>query len=216
MKIAVLGPGVVGRTIASKLVALGHEVKMGSRTPDNDAAAAWVESAGGGASHGTFHDAAAHGELVFNCTSGDGSLDALRSAGEDNLSGKVLVDVSNALDFSRGAPPSLFVTTKESLGEQIQGAFPDARVVKTLHTVNASVMVEPALIPGDHDVFVCGDDPGAKEQVRALLEAFGWSPDRILDLGDISSARGTEMYVVLWVRLWGALGTPHFNVHLVR
>jgi predicted dinucleotide-binding enzyme len=216
MRIAVLGTGVVGRSIATKLVSLGHEVKMGSRTADNEAAAGWVASAGSGSSQGTFADAAAFGELVFNCTSGSASLNALRAAGAENLAGKVLVDVSNALDLSAGPPPSLFVTTKESLGEQIQAAFPEARVVKTLHTVNADVMVDPSLVPGEHDMFVSGNDVGAKEDVTALLESFGWHRERILDLGDISGARGTEMYVMLWLRLWQAVSTFHFNVHVVR
>jgi 8-hydroxy-5-deazaflavin:NADPH oxidoreductase len=215
MRIAMLGTGVVGRTIGAKLVSLGHEVRMGSRTPDNEAAAGWVASTGAGASQGTLADAAVFGELLFNCTAGSASIEALQAAGAENLAGKVLVDVSNALDFSQGAPPSLFVTTKESLGEQIQAAFPEARVVKTLHTVNANVMVEPSLVPGEHDMFVCGNDALAKAAVIALLESFGWHRERILDLGDITGARGTEMYVVLWLRLWGAVDTPHFNVHVV-
>ena len=215
MNIGVLGTGMVGRSIASRLVSLGHEVKMGSRTPDNEAASEWVATAGAGASQGTFTDAAAFGELLFNCTFGSASVDALRAGGEENLAGKVLVDVSNALDFSQGTPPSLFVTTKESLGEQIQAAFPEARVVKTLHTVNADVMVHPSLVPGDHNMFVCGNDAAAKEEVTALLESFGWPRKHILDLGDITSARGTEMYVVLWLRLWGAVGKAHFNIHVV-
>jgi 8-hydroxy-5-deazaflavin:NADPH oxidoreductase len=215
VNIGVLGTGVVGRSIGTKLVSLGHEVRMGSRTPDNATAAAWVAGTGAGASQGTFADAAAFGEVVFNCTSGDASLEALRAAGEENLEGKALVDVSNALDFSQGTPPSLFVTTKESLGEQIQAAFPAARVVKTLHTVNADVMVDPSLVPGEHDMFVCGNDASAKEEVAALLESFGWHRERILDLGDITGARGTEMYVILWLRLWGAVGSLHFNVHVV-
>lgn len=215
MKIGVLGTGTVGRSIASRLVSLGHEVRMGSRTPDNESAAEWIANAGAGASQGTFANAAAFGELLFNCTNGAASLDALGAAGAENLAGKVLVDVSNALDFSQGPPPSLFVTTKESLGEQIQSAFPEARVVKALHTVNADVMVDPSVVPGEHDMFVCGNDAAAKEEVKALLASFGWHRERILDLGDITSARGTEMYVVLWLRLWGAVGTPHFNIHVV-
>lgn len=214
MKIGMLGTGVVGRSIGTKLVSLGHEVKMGSRTPDNEAAAGWVSSAGSGASQGTFADAAAFGELVFNCTSGSASLDALRAAGAENLAGKVLVDVSNALDFTEG--PALFVTTKESLGERIQAAFPEARVVKTLHTVNAAVMVDPSIVPGEHDVFVSGNDAAAKEDVTALLESFGWDRKRVLDLGDLTRARGTEMYVMLWVRLRQTFGSNHFNVQVVR
>ena len=216
MRIGVLGTGMVGRAIATKLADLGHEVKMGSRTAANESAAEWVASAGAGASQGTFADAAAHGELVFNCTAGEASLAALESAGAENLAGKVLVDVSNALDHSRGMPPGLFTSSFDSLGEQIQRAFPDTRVVKALNTVNCEVMVEPSKVPGEHDVFLCGDDEAAKARVVELLQSFGWPPESVVDLGDLSSARGMEAYLLLWIRLWGALGTGHFNVRVVR
>ena len=216
MRIGVLGTGSVGKTIGSKLVALGHEVTMGSRRPDNEQATAWVASTGAGAKHGTFADAGAFGELVFNCTSGIGSLEALAAAGEENLNGKTLVDVSNPLDFSQGMPPTLSVCNDDSLGEQIQRSFPEAKVVKALHTVNASVMVDPASVPGEHDIFVSGNDEEAKTQVGELLQSFGWPPERILDLGDISAARATEMYLPLWLRLMGATGGPNFNIRVVR
>jgi len=216
MRIGVLGTGMVGRAIATKLADLGHEVKMGSRTAANESAAEWVASAGAGASQGTFADAAADGELVFNCTAGEASLAALESAGAENLAGKVLVDVSNALDHSRGMPPGLFTSSFDSLGEQIQRAFPDTRVVKALNTVNCEVMVEPSKVPGEHDVFLCGDDEAAKARVAELLQSFGWPPESVVDLGDLSSARGMEAYLLLWIRLWGALGTGHFNVKVVR
>ena len=216
MRIGVLGTGMVGRAIATKLADLGHEVKMGSRTAANESAAEWVASAGAGASQGTFADAAAHGELVFNCTAGEASLAALESAGAENLAGKVLVDVSNALDHSRGMPPGLFTSSFDSLGEQIQRAFPDTRVVKALNTVNCEVMVEPSKVPGEHDVFLCGDDEAAKARVVELLQSFGWPAESVVDLGDLSSARGMEAYLLLWIRLWGALGTGHFNVKVVR
>jgi hypothetical protein len=207
---------MVGRAIAGKLVALGHDVMMGSRTADNENAAEWVSTAGAGASQGTFADSAAFGELIFNCTSGGASVEALRSAGAENLAGKVIVDVANTLDFSQGAPPSLLVTTKESLGEQIQETFPEARVVKTLNTVNCDIMVDPARVPGEHDVFVSGNDDAAKTTVRELLESFGWRPDGVVDLGDISTARGPELYVVLWLRLYLAFGDSQFNIKVVR
>lgn len=216
MRIGVLGTGIVGGTIASKLVGVGHEVKMGSRTPDNASAAEWVAATGDGASQGTFADAAAFGELVFNCTAGEASLDALGAAGTENLAGKVLVDVANALDFSQGRPPSLFVSSKESLGERIQGAFPEARVVKTLNTMNNEVMVDPAKVPGEHDVFLSGNDDEAKAAVREILESFGWPTSSIVDLGDISTARGPEHYLPLWLRLWGVVGHGRFNIKLVR
>jgi predicted dinucleotide-binding enzyme len=215
MKFGVLGSGMVGSTIASKLVSLGHEVKMGSRDAANPKAKAWVDKVGRGASQGTFADAATFGEVVFNCTNGQGSLDALKSAGAEALRGKVLVDVANPLDFSKGMPPTLFVSNDDSLAETIQRAFPDAKVVKALNTVNANVMVEPGRVRGDHDVFVCGNDAGAKAQVVQLLKnGFGWK--NVNDLGDITAARATESYLHLWLRLYGALQTADFNVHIVR
>jgi predicted dinucleotide-binding enzyme len=210
-----LGTGVVGRTIATKLVELGHEVTMGSRTQDNERATEWVSTTGGNAAQGTFADAAAFAEIVFNCTAGSGSLDALRSIAPQDLAGKVVIDVSNALDFSRGTPPSLFVPSTDSLGEQIQRELPGARVVKTLNTVNALVMVDPGRVGTDHDVFVCGNDPQAKAQVSELLQAFGWPSEHVVDLGDISASRGVEAYLLLWLRLYGARGTSEFNIRVV-
>jgi predicted dinucleotide-binding enzyme len=215
MKIAVLGTGMVGETIASKLVALGHEVKMGSRSANNEKAAAWVKKAGAKASQGTFADAAAFGEILFNCTLGSGSLEALEAAGKQNLTGKILVDLSNPLDFSKGMPPSLFTPSNDSLGERIQRAFPELKVVKTLNTINANVMVEPSRIPGEHAVFVSGNDADAKARVKQILtEGFGWK--QVIDLGDITTSRGTESYLMLWIRLWGALGTPDFNISIAK
>jgi predicted dinucleotide-binding enzyme len=164
---------------------------------------------------GTFAEAAAHGETVVNATAGAVSLEALEQAGGDNLSGKVLMDISNPLDFSRGMPPTLLVSNTDSLGEQIQRRFPEAKVVKTLHTMNAQLMVDPAQLGGgDHTVFVGGDDAEAKATVKDLLRSFGWSD--IIDLGDITTARGTEMMLPVWVRLFGALQKPLFNFKLVR
>ncbi len=216
MKIAVLGTGMVGTTIGSKLAALGHEVRMGARQATNEKAQAWAQSAGPKASVGTFADAAAFGELVFNCTSGGGSLAALDAAGAANLRGKILIDVSNPLDFSKGMPPSLFVSNTDSLGEQIQRAFPETKVVKTLNTLNCELMVNPSrLAGGDHDVFVSGNDEEAKGRVAEILrDWFGWK--RVIDLGDITTARGTESWLPMWVRLWGALGTAEFNLKIVR
>jgi 8-hydroxy-5-deazaflavin:NADPH oxidoreductase len=214
MKIGVLGTGSVGRRIATKLVELEHEVTMGSRSADGEALRKWVEGTGPGAACGTFADAAAAGELLFNCTAGETSLEALATAGAGNLSGKVLVDVSNPLDFSGGMPPTLTVCNDDSLGERIQAAFPDARVVKSLNTINNQVMTDPGRLPGAHNVFVCGEDEEAKEAVTELLVEFGWPPESIVDLGGIAAARGTEMYLPLWLRLMGALGTADFNIQL--
>jgi 8-hydroxy-5-deazaflavin:NADPH oxidoreductase len=207
---------MVGRSLGTKLAELGHEVRMGSREAGNEAAVEWAQAAGEGASEGTFADAAEFGEIVINATAGGASLEALGAAGAERLSGKVLVDVANPLDFSGGMPPKLSVSNDDSLGEQIQGAFSDARVVKTLNTVNASVMVEPGALEEATNVFVCGNDPAAKAQVIELLETFGWLSGDIVDLGDISAARGTEMYLPLWLRMMGAVGSPEFNIRIVR
>lgn len=216
MRVAVLGTGTVGRAIATELVELGHAVTMGSRSAGNEALAEWVQGAGENARGGSFAEAAAAAELVFNCTSGEHSLAALDDAGEENLAGKTLVDVANPLDFSGGLPPTLSVCNDTSLAEQIQAAFPETHVVKALNTVNAGVMVDPGRVRGDHVVFVCGDDAAAKAQVSALLEAFGWPPDSIVDLGEIAAARGTEMYLPLWLRLYRRLDTPDFNIAIAR
>jgi len=206
---------MVGSAIAGKLVSRGHEVKMGSRSASNEKATAWVSSAGKGASQGTFADAAAFGEIVFNCTAGAGSLDALQAAGAQNLRGKILVDVANPLDFSHGMPPSLFVGNTDSLAERIQAAFPEAKVVKALNTVNASVMVDPGRVPGETDIFVSGNDVGAKGEVtRILKDDFGWKS--VIDLGDVTAARGTESYLHLWLRLWGAVKNADFNIKVVH
>jgi 8-hydroxy-5-deazaflavin:NADPH oxidoreductase len=195
MNIGVLGTGVVGRTISGKLEELGHDVKVGSRTEGDGAV--------------VFADAAAHGEIVFNCTNGAASLDALGAAGD--LAGKIVIDVANPLDFSGGGP-ALFTDTTDSLGERIQAAFPDARVIKTLNTINCNLMVDAASVPGDHVVFVCGNDDDAKARTRELLGEFGWPAERLIDLGDITGARATEHYLLLWIRLMGVTGGPNFNI----
>jgi 8-hydroxy-5-deazaflavin:NADPH oxidoreductase len=215
VKVGVLGTGVVGQTIGSKLTELGHDVMMGSRRAGNENAVAWVAEAGGKASEGDFSDAAAHGELLFNCTAGEHSLEALAAAGAENIAGKTLIDVSNALDFSNGPPPVCGVSATDSVAQSIQRTYPEARVVKTLNTVNADVMVNPAEVPGEHVMPVCGHDE-AKPGVIELLGEFGWPEDRVIDLGDISRAPGMEMYVNLWVAFWGALGSSRFNIALCR
>jgi|SRR5688572_8055293 len=173
-KIAVFGTGIVGDTIGSKLVELGHSVMMGSRTSDNEKAAAFVLKHVGKASAGTYSDAAAFGEIIINCTSGTGSIEALKSAGEKNLNGKILIDLANPLDFSKGMPPSLSVVNTNSLAEEIQKTFPEVKVVKTLNTMWCGLMINPGMINGgDHNVFVNGNDAGAKEKVKEVLMSFG-------------------------------------------
>jgi predicted dinucleotide-binding enzyme len=225
MRVGVLGTGTVGRAISAKLRELGHDVVIGTRDPvelmeraepdarGNDPFAVWQQK------HpdigiATFHDAAEHGELLVNATAGAGSLDALRAAGEDTLGDKILIDIANPLDFSQGMPPSLFVSNTDSLAEQIQREFPAARVVKTLNTVTAAVMVDPGSIAnGHHTVFVSGDEKEAKREVIGLLEAFGWKD--VLDLGPLSTARAAEMYLPLWIAVMMERG-PLFNVAVVQ
>jgi len=216
MRIGVLGTGVVGTTLGTAFVGVGHEVRLGSRTADNTAAGAWAGSLGAAASRGTFTDAAGFGEVVVNATAGAATLAALAAAGADALAGKVLVDVSNPLDFGAGFPPTLFVKDTDSLGEQVQRAFPAARVVKALNTVTAAVMVDPGSLSGPSDLFLAGDEAAAKEVTRGLLVELGWGDEHIHDLGGIEAARGTEMYLALWLRVMQAAGTASFNVHVVR
>ena len=135
MNIGILGTGIVGNTIGTKLVQLGNKVMMGSRTADNNKAGLWVTAAGKGALQGTFADAAKFGDILFNCTQGKVSIEALTLAGKENLKGKILIDLSNPLDFSKGMPPSLTVCNTDSLGEQLQREFPETKVIKTLNTV---------------------------------------------------------------------------------
>ncbi len=218
MKIAVLGTGNVGNTIGSRLIELGHEVMMGSRTRENEKAHAFVTKNGEKAAAGTFEDAAAFGEMIFNCTVGAASVEVLKSAMEKNLEGKIIVDIANPLDFSKGMPPSLIpgLSNTHSLGEEIQNTFPNSHVVKTLNTMYCGIMVNPAMIKGgDHTNFICGNDAAAKQKVIQLLQEFGWKKENILDLGDISSARGTESVLPVWLRIWTATQNGAFNFKVV-
>ncbi|MDI2129106.1 NADPH-dependent F420 reductase [Yinghuangia seranimata] len=212
MNIAVLGTGEVGRRLATKLVAVGHHVTLGSRTADNEAATTWAADHGPDAAHGTFADAAAGADLVVNATPGLVSFAALTAAGAENLRGKTVVDVSNPLDFSTGFPPRVVQPDGASLAEELQRGFPEARVVKTLNTMNNAVMVDPGRIKGHHTVFLSGDDASAKADVAALLESFGWAPAQITDLGDLTTARGVEQLMPLWLSLYGVLGPVDFNL----
>ena len=221
MNIAVLGTGVVGKTIATALVELGHSVRMGSRTANNPKAAEWAAGAGSNGSHGTFADAAAFGNVALLCLLGTGALEALELAEEENLNDKIIIDITNPLDFSkadfaRGIGPTLYVSGgSDSLGEQVQRRVPGAHVVKALNTVTARVMVNPGMLSGQHDLLICGNNAEAKSQVKEWLrEWFGWQS--IVDLGDITGARATEGYLLLWLKLFGAIGTPNFNLRVVR
>jgi 8-hydroxy-5-deazaflavin:NADPH oxidoreductase len=227
MNIAIFGTGVVGQTMAKALTAKGHNVSIGTRDP---AASKTREDKGHyGDSFASFHqkhpaipvltyaDAADFGDVIVNCTSGMGTLSALDLAGEAKLADKLLLDIANPLDFSKGMPPTLFVCNDDSLGEQIQRKFPKLKVVKTLNTMNCEVMVDPARIKADHTVFVSGNDDAAKARTKTFLsEWFGWKTANIIDLGDITTARGTEQLLPIWIRLWGALKTGDFNFQIAR
>jgi predicted dinucleotide-binding enzyme len=214
MKIGVLGTGAVGQTIGSKLVELGHDVLMGAREVANPKAIAWAKEEGHHALYGTFMNAAAFGEIIFNCTRGTASLDALRQAGAENLKGKILIDLSNPLDYST-ENYTLTICNTDSLGEQIQRTFPETRVVKTLNTVNCNLMINPGILPDKTDVFVSGNDIEAKVTVTTILrDWFGWKS--VIDLGDITTARGVEMFSILWRSLQRALPSQRFNIKVVN
>lgn len=216
MRIAVLGTGVVGQTLGSRLVETGHEVRMGSRSAGNENAVAWAAAAGDAASEGSFRDAASFGEVVVNATGGLVSVEALSAAGADHLAGKVLVDVANPLDFSHGFPPSVVQPDGRSLAESIQAAFPEALVVKALNTMTADVMVHPRSLSGSHAVLLAGNDSQAKSVVTGLLQGFGWTADEVLDVGELHASRGLELYLPLWLNLMASLGSPAFNIAVVR
>lgn len=217
MDIAVLGTGSVGRAVSARLAELGHPVLLGTRDPDATAAregqAAWAATAPG-VRLTTFADAAASADLVVNASGGSVTFDVLRAAGLADREGVVLLDISNPLDFSAGFPPTLTVKDTDSLAEQVQREFPRLRVVKALNTLTAELMVHPGTLPEPTTVFVCGDDADAKATVTGLLESFGHTD--VLDLGDLSSARGAEMFLPLWLRIMGSLGTASFNIRVVR
>jgi predicted dinucleotide-binding enzyme len=215
MKIGILGTGMVGNTIGSKLVTQGYEVMMGSRSATNEKAAEFVKNAGKGASQGTFAEAASYGEIIFNCTKGEVSVDALKLAKEEHLADKILIDLANPLHFEKGAMPTLSVCNTDSLGETLQRNFPSVKVVKTLNTMNCNLMVNASLVSGDHDIFICGNDAAAKTKVETILRNdFGWK--HIIDLGDITHARATEMLLPIWIRLYGKFQSPNFNFHIAK
>jgi predicted dinucleotide-binding enzyme len=216
MNITVLGTGAVGRAVAGRLETLGHDVTMGTREPavtaDREEHVAWA-AGHPGVRLVAFAGSAADADLVVNALGGDVVLDNLALVGPD-LAGRVLVDLSNPLDHSQGFPPRLFVKDDDSLAERIQRAHPEARVVKTLNTMNNAVMVDPAQLGESTTVFVSGDDPDAKATVSALLRELGHTD--VIDLGGLETARGPEMFLALWVRTAVALGGSDFNIKVVR
>jgi predicted dinucleotide-binding enzyme len=230
MKIAILGTGTVGQTIAGRLAGLSYEVMMGTRDVAETSSRTAKDSYGGPSftewyadnkqvKLASFAEAAAFGEILINATSGANSINALKLAGADNLNGKVLIDIANPLDFTKGMPPILIpeLCNTNSLGEEIQRSFPNTKVVKTLNTMWCGLMVNPAMVGGgDHLVFICGNNTDAKARATELLHQFGWQAQNIIDLGDISAARGTEMMLPVWLKIMGTVGSGAFNYKLVR
>jgi 8-hydroxy-5-deazaflavin:NADPH oxidoreductase len=230
MKIGIIGTGVVGKTIASKLVELNHDVMMGTRnvsdkvtstekdTYGNPPFNEWLK-ANNKVKLGSFAEAAAFGDLVINATNGGNSVTALINAGAKNLAGKVLIDIANPLDFSNGMPPSLLpgLNNTNSLAEEIQRTFPETMVVKTLNTMWCGLMINPNLVGnGDHVNFISGNNTNAKTKVRKILNQFGWLDENIIDIGDITGARATESLLPIWLRVMGVTKNGAFNFKLVR
>ena len=215
MKYGVFGTGDVARTIANKLIKLGHEVMMGSRSEDNPAAVLWAEQNRERASHGTFADAAKFGERVFCCVQGIHALDALRMAREENLAGKILIDQSNPFLYKEGnisLDPQY--SGWNSLGEEVQKLLPHTKVVKTLNYLSYHLMTKPGMLPDAVTGFYCGNDSEAKQAVVALLQDFGWTDT--MDLGDISRSRYTEMLGAFWPAVYGSLGHMDWGFKLIR
>lgn len=227
MKISVLGTGMVGRAVAARLDELGHEVAMGTRDPEETINRTEPDAMGtppfvqwqpahSGVQLLSYADAGAYGEVIINATNGANSLEALEATGDQNLAGKVLLDIALSLDFSQGMPPKVLIANDDSLAEQIQRTYPQARVVKTLSTVFCEVMVNPSRVPGAHNIFVAGNDEAAKDTAKSILDEFGWPTDSVLDLGGIEAARAVELYMPLYFTLHGVLGTFDFNISVVR
>ncbi len=216
MKYAVLGTGMVGHTLASKLASLGHEVRMGAREGGNAKAVAWAAGQEGQTGHGAFAEVAAWADRVIFAVNG-AQIEAVAAAvGDAAVAGKTVIDATNPLDMSHGMPPVLVahLSNTHSAGEALQAALPSAKVVKTLNTMNHEIMVDPGRVPGAHDVFLSSDHDDAKTEVRGFLAEFGW-PDPI-DLGPLAAARGTEGMMPFWLRMWGANGSADFNYHIQR
>jgi predicted dinucleotide-binding enzyme len=223
----ILGTGMVGRVMAAKLSALGFQVKVGTRDVANTLGATERNQYGGppfaewrqqhkAVSVGTFREAAQFGAIIFNCTNGGASLEAITLAGPEHFRAKTVLDISNPLDFTKGSPPVLLpqFTNTNSLAEEIQTLLPDANVVKTLNMVNCEVMVDPAKTGGAPTMFVAGNNAGAKDETKSILRQFGWTD--IIDLGDITGARGMEMMLPVWLRTWQATQNGYFGLKIVR
>ena len=196
MRVGILGTGDVGKALGKGFIALGHDVKMGSRDAKNEKALAWARELGAKASVGTFADAASFGEIVVLATLGVANESALKLAGPEKLRGKVVIDTTNPLEFSAGVPPKLAVTGNDSGGEHVQRLLPDAHVVKAFNTVGNAFMFRPNFPGGPPDMFFCGNNDDAKKKVAAILKDFGWG---VVDVGGIESSRYLEAMCMVWV-----------------
>jgi 8-hydroxy-5-deazaflavin:NADPH oxidoreductase len=225
MKISVFGTGMVGRAHAARLADLGMDVCIGTNDVKKTFAENKDDAMGNppfrvwhtqhtGVKLVGFEEAAQHGEIIIEALKGEYVVKILKPLGK-RLAGKIIIDVSNPLDYSKGMPPNLFVSNTDSLGEQLQQALPLSKIVKSLNTVSAPLQVDPGkLADGDHTAFVSGNDTLAKERVTEFLKKwYGWK--NVIDLGDITTARGAEMVMALWIRLWNRLKTPMFNYKVV-
>jgi len=204
MRVGVLGSGQVGQRLAAGFRGRGHEVMIGSRDPAKPELVRWLSGEGAGIEAGTFAAAAAHGELVVLAVLGNAAEQAIAEAGPENFSGKVVIDAMNPLDFSGGFPPKLSIAGQDSLGERVQRALPDARVVKAFNTIGSAYFVDPNFTEGDPTMLIAGDDEDAKRAVADVLADFGWS--QTVDIGGIEGSRELEAICIAWVKIGGARG----------
>lgn len=201
-RVGVLGTGEVGRRLAAGFASRGHEVVIGSRDPAKPELAEWLSGDGAGVVAGTFAEAAAHGELLVLAVLGDAAEAVIADAGPSNFGGKVVIDAMNPLDFSGGFPAKLSISGEDSLGERVQRALPEAKVVKAFNTIGNQYFVEPSFSEGQPTMLIAGNDEEAKRTVEEVLTDFGWSD--VVDIGGIEGARELEAICIAWVKIGGA------------
>lgn len=219
MNIGIVGNGVAAEAIGLALLKKGHNVLLGGPQGGSEKGMAWVKKAGNGAAEGTYEEGALFGELVFICLEGAFALEVLRTIHPNSFAGKIVVDVTNPLDYTRGDQPRILKEFRDvSLGERIQEVLPHAYVIKALNTVNYQLMTDARQVyKGDHSLFVCGNDANAKNQLKHfLVDNFYWKPDGLADLGGIEAARAIEAIVPFCVLLSQSYGTPLINFKVVR
>jgi predicted dinucleotide-binding enzyme len=203
MNVGILGTGTVGKALAKGFAAKGYDVKIGSRGATKPELTEWLKDFNGKVSVGTFSDAAKYGDILLLCSLGQVAEDVIKASGETNFDDKLLIDVTNPLDFSKGSPPGLLFGMTDSLGERVQKMLPKAKVVKCFNTVPSSQMFNPKF--KDAEILICGNDAASKEQTTKILKEFGWKGS--IDIGGIENSRWLEAFVPLWVRAGMALNT---------